>query len=76
MIFCVEVERCLLRLKETDQSLLRRIAVQEYSMGEAAGTMGISLRSCIVLYQRALDRTTQLFLQARLLEREKCCQEA
>ena len=75
VIFCVDVERCLAKLNEADQGLLRRVAVQEYSMGEAAGVMGLSLRSCIVLYQRALDRTTRLFLQARLLEPEKCCQE-
>ena len=75
VIFCVDVERCLAKLNATDRGLLQRVAVQEYSMGEAAGVLGLSLRSCIVLYQRAVDRTTRLFLQARLLEPEKGCQE-
>jgi len=71
VIFCVDVERCLRRMNGEDQRLLRRIAVQQYTLGEAAGVLGLSLRSCIVLYRRALDRMTRLFLEARLLEPEK-----
>lgn len=44
-------------------------------MGEAAGLLGMSLRSCIVLYRQALDRTTRLFLDARILTPQKSCQE-
>ncbi len=77
VIFCVDVERCLARLNAADQGLVRRIAVQEYALGEAASLLGMSLRSCIVLYRRALDRTTRLFLEARLLQPETqvSCQE-
>ena len=71
VIFCADVERCLERLNGADQGLVRRIAVQEYTMGEAAALLGMSLRSCIVLYRRALDRLTRLFLTARLLEPER-----
>ncbi len=53
----------------------RRIAIQEYTMGEAAGILGMSLRSCIVLYRQALDRTTRLFLGARILTPQQSCQE-
>lgn len=67
VIFCVDVERCLGRLSEGDKRLVQRIAVQEYSMGEAAAMLGTSLRSCVVLYGRAVDRMTRLFLEAKLL---------
>jgi hypothetical protein len=67
VIFCVDVERCLRRLNAGDERLVRRITMQGYSMGEAAATLGMSLRSCVRLYWRAVDRMTQMFLTAGLL---------
>lgn len=76
VIFCADVEKCMGRLNGEDQRLLRRIAVQEYTMGEAAGVLRMSLRRCIVLYRRALDRMTRIFLELRLLEPEKSLSRA
>jgi predicted DNA-binding protein (UPF0251 family) len=76
VILCCDVERCLSRLTHDEQQLIKRIALQQYSQGEAACLLGISLRSCIRGYAAALDRVTAIFLKARLLEPLKSCQEA
>ncbi len=74
-IFCIDVEKCLKRLTSMERALLKRIAVQQYSQGDAALEFGISLRSCIQRYHGALDRLTSIFLEARMLEPLKSCQE-
>jgi predicted DNA-binding protein (UPF0251 family) len=73
-IFCVDVEACLAKLGPMERALLRRIAVQEYSQGEAAAVLGLSLRSCERRYPQALDKLTRILLDARLLEPLKSCQ--
>jgi hypothetical protein len=60
VIFCFDVEK--------------RIALQQYSQGEAAGMLGLSLRNAIRQYGRALDRLTGMFLEAEMLEPLKSCQ--
>ena len=75
VIFCVDVERCLGKLRKTDQHLIQRIALQGYTQEEAAPLLGLSVRSCIVKYGEALDRLTEIFLAGRLLEPQKCCQD-
>lgn len=75
VIFCYDVEKRLGLLQVMDQQLIKRIALQQYTQGEAAGMLGLSLRSCIRQYGRALDQLTELFLEARLLEPLKSCQE-
>ena len=74
VIFCFDVEKRLGRLQVMDQQLIKRIALQEYTQGEAAGMLGLSLRNCIRQYGQALDQLTELFLEARMLEPLKSCQ--
>jgi len=73
-IFCVDVEKCLGRLTPMERALLKRIAVQQYSQGEAAVGLGISLRSCVRRYHQAVDKLTGIFLETRMLEPLKSCQ--
>jgi hypothetical protein len=74
VIFCYDVEKRLGRLRWLDQQLVKRVALQEYTQGEAAGMLGLSLRSCAQQYGRAIDRLTKMFLAARMLEPLKTCQ--
>lgn len=75
VIFRLDVERCLTRLEEEDQQLLKRIAIQEYTQGEAAGLLRMSLKMCVQRYHEAVDRLTGLFLESKLLEPLMGCQE-
>jgi hypothetical protein len=74
VIFCFDVEKRLGRLQVMDQQLIKRIALQEYTQGEAAGMLGLSLRNSIRQYGQALDRLTEMFLEAGMLEPLKSCQ--
>jgi hypothetical protein len=74
VIFCFDVEKRLGRLQVMDQQLIKRIALQQYTQGEAAGMLGLSLRNCIRQYGHALDRLTEMFLEAQMLEPLKSCQ--
>lgn len=75
VIFCHDVEKCLNRLTTDDQKLIKRVTLQQYTLSEASMMLGLSLRSCVRQYLRAVDRLTRLLLEARLLEPLKCCQE-
>jgi len=74
VIFCFDVEKRLGRLQVMDQQLIKRIALQQYTQGEAAGMLGLSLRNSIRQYGQALDRLTEMFLEAGMLEPLKSCQ--
>jgi hypothetical protein len=74
VIFCFDVEKRLGFLTVMDQQLIKRIALQEYTQGEAAGMLGLSLRNCIRQYGYALDVLTEMFLEAGMLEPLKSCQ--
>lgn len=74
VIFCFDVEKRLSRLTVTNQQLIKRISLQQYTQGEAAGMLGMSLRNCIRQYGYALDTLTEMFLEAGLLEPLKDCQ--
>jgi hypothetical protein len=74
VIFCHDMEGRLNRLERVDQLLIKRIALQQYSQGETAGALGISLRSCVRSYAMALDRLTKMLLADRMLEPQKGCQ--
>ena len=74
VIFVHDVEKCLAKLDNGQQQLIERIAIQEYSQGEAAEMMGLSLRSVLRRYGESLDRLTQLLLEAGLLYSMKSCQ--
>lgn len=75
VVFCIDVERCLARLSKEDRRLIKRIAIQGYTLQEAAPLVGMDFRRCHEQYGPALDRLTELFLAGRLLEPQKCCQD-
>jgi predicted DNA-binding protein (UPF0251 family) len=75
VVFCVDVERCLAKLRNDDQRVIERIALQGYTRQEAAPKLGISFKTCVTKYGEALDRLTAVFLAGRLLEPQKWCQE-
>ena len=74
VIFCFDVEKRLGKLTVMEQQLIKRMGLQEYTQGEAAGMLGLSLRNCIRQYGYALDVLTEMFLEARMLEPLKSCQ--
>jgi len=75
VIFVHDVERCITSLDEEEQLLIRRIALQEYTQGETAKMLGMSLRTLHRRYADALDLLTEIFLEKKLLEPQKACQE-
>lgn len=75
VIFVHDVERCLARLDEDEQTMIDRVALQEYTHGEAAELLCLPIRTLIRRYERALDHVTEMFLERKLLEPQKICQE-
>ena len=76
VIFVHDVETCMTKLTEGQQYLIRRIALQEYTHVETAGMMGLCKKTVMRRYARALDELTEIFLERKLLEPLKACQEA
>ena len=74
--FRLDVEKCLRLLDLQEREVVRRVAIQEYTQGEAAELMGVSLRTVVTRYGRALDRLTGILLRARLLDPVRACQAA
>lgn len=68
VIFVHDVENCLGKLDSGERHLIRRIALEEYSQGEAAALLGIPLRTVLRHYGEALDRLTRMFLERKMLE--------
>lgn len=68
VIFVHDVENCLDKLGKGQQHLIRRIALEEYTQGETAAMLGVSLRSVVRNYTDALDRLTRLFLEKGMLQ--------
>ena len=68
VIFVHDVERCLERLNWMERELVRRIALQEYTQGETAELLGVSLRTVVRRYADTLDRLTHIFLRLKLLQ--------
>ena len=71
VIYVHDVGRCLAKLSEGQQYLVRRIALEGYTQGETAALSGISLRTVIRHYNEALDRLTRMLLERGLLETAK-----
>ena len=65
--FCVDLERCATRLHGRERELIRKIALQEYTYAEAAGLVGMPLRSAIRQYGQALDTLTEMLLECGML---------
>lgn len=67
VIFVLDIEKCLKQLDHVQRELIARIALQEYTQGETAALMGMSLRSVVRKYGEAMDRLTAIFLSVKLL---------
>ena len=74
VIFVHDTERCLERLDPFSQQLIARIVFQDYTLEEAAALLGCGRRTVERRYPRALDRLSELLLEAELL-RPLPCQE-
>jgi hypothetical protein len=75
VIFVHDVEQCIAALEEGDQYLIRRIALQEYTQGETAKMLGLTLRTLGRRYNESLDRLTRLFLDRGLLVLDRARQQ-
>jgi DNA-directed RNA polymerase specialized sigma24 family protein len=73
VIFVHDVERCLMRLNSVERELVGRIALQEYTIAEAAELTGMSVRTVVRRYTEALDRLTHVFLRLKLLQMPGAC---
>jgi hypothetical protein len=71
VIFVHDVERCLDKLEEQQQSLISRISLQQYTIGETAALMGLKPRTVIRRYGQAVDSLTRVFLGVQMLEPQK-----
>jgi DNA-directed RNA polymerase specialized sigma24 family protein len=67
VIFVLDVESCLNKLGSLDRMMLSRIVLQEYTQVEAAALLGMGARTVSYKFPRALDRLTELLLDAGLL---------
>jgi len=74
VIFVHDTERCLERLDPFSQQLIARIIFQDYTLEETAALVGCGRRTVVRRYPQALDRLSELFLEAELL-RPLPCQE-
>ena len=68
LIFVLDVERCLQRLSPADRQLISRIVLQEYTHAEAAAFQGISVRTVTNHLPQAIDRLTEILVEADLLD--------
>jgi DNA-directed RNA polymerase specialized sigma24 family protein len=67
VIFVLDIEACLDKLGPLDRQLLSRIVLQEYTHAETACLLGMGIRTISYKFPQALDRLTQLLLDAGLL---------
>jgi hypothetical protein len=68
VIFVHDVGKCIARLSAGQRLLIKRIALQGHSQGEAAALLGVPLRTVVRKYAEAVDDLTGLFLECKLLE--------
>ncbi len=66
--FVHDVSRCLGTLDAGQRHLVRRIALEEYTMEETAAMLGMSLRTVVRRYREAVDRLTRVLLERGLLQ--------
>jgi hypothetical protein len=67
VIFVLDVESCINKLGCLDRMILSRVVLQEYTQLEAAALLGMAGRTISYKFPRALDRLTELLLDAGLL---------
>ncbi len=68
VIFVHDVERCVAKLDQLSQTLIARVILQGYSHEEAGKVMGCSRRTLERNLPEALDRLSEIFLAAEILE--------
>lgn len=67
LIFIFDVEKCLRQLDRVSQSVVARIALEDFSPEETAHILHESERTIHRIYGAAMDRLTCLFLENQLL---------
>ncbi len=77
VIFIHDMERCIGRLDEGQQRLIRRIGVQQFTHKEVAGMLGLPRTTVLRMYNETINRLTGILLEVGLLEplvdfRESC----
>lgn len=73
VIYVHDMGKCIEKLDAFSQQLITRVALQEYTQGEAAHLLGISLRTVVRRYGDALDDLTQILLERKLMRVEPVC---
>jgi len=68
VIFRLDVERCLQKLDPQQHDLVTRIAIQEYTLGEAARLLGLPPRTVVRRYAQAIDALTRILLAVEMLQ--------
>jgi hypothetical protein len=74
VIFVYDVERCLKGLKPMEREMVKRIALQEYTVAETAAMTRTSVRTVGRRYFDALDQLTRVFLRLELMQVPGSCQ--
>lgn len=67
VVFVLDVETCLNKLGALERQMLTRIVLQDYTQAEAAQLLGMGVRTISYKFPQALDRLTQVLLDADLL---------
>lgn len=68
MIFVLDVEKCLHQLDKTSRAIVTYVALESYTVPEAAVLVRESVRSVSRIYGQAMNRLTALFLEFGLLD--------
>ena len=68
VIFIHDMENCIARLDACEQRLIRRIAVQQFTLREVAEMVGNTRKTVLQQYNEAINRLTGILLDVRLLE--------
>lgn len=76
VIFVHDVDKCLNKLQPRQKELLSRVVLQQYTLDETAELLRSRLWTVRRRYNEALDALTRIFLDVKLLEPGKVCQEA
>lgn len=65
--FVLDIEKCLSQLSALDRCLLSRIVLQEYTVGEVAIMLRITVKTTADKLSQAVDRLTDILLKVDLL---------
>lgn len=68
VIFVVDVEKCLKKVSGMAQSVLVRVALQEYTVSEAARMLGVAEKTVMRQYRQGLDELTEILLLVGLMK--------